>query len=193
MSKVNHIKPFTLGFIAFCAALNAGIGFLVQVLKLPLYLDLIGSILAACLLGPVHGTIVAVVGIFTLGIVTTPTAFAYVGTAIAVTICGYYFTRFGYLRRWPATILFGIILGIISAILSAPITTYLFGGVSFVGADAVTAFFKATGETIATSVLLGGLATDPVDKVLLSICCHLLIANMPKRLLARFPGSRVLG
>lgn len=181
--------PFTLVFVSFCAALNAGIGLIVQALKLPIYLDLIGTILAAVLLGPGYGALTAVIGILILGLFTAPTTFAYVGTAIAIGICASLFSRYGYLKRWPATIGFGLLLGLISALLSAPVTTILFGGISFVGADAVTAFFRATGNNLATSVLLGGLATDPVDKVLLSAVCHLLVRGMPARLSARFPRS----
>lgn len=189
--KALQPKPFILGFLAICAALNAGIGFLVQILKLPLYLDLIGSVIAGAMLGPFYGAVVAIIGILILGLITTPTAFAYIGTAIIVTVAASYFTRFGYLKNWISTVGFALILGILSAFLSAPITTYLFGGISFVGADAVTAFFRATGETIARSVLLGGLTTDPVDKLLMSICCHLLIRNIPKRISSRFQDAYV--
>jgi len=182
---MKRLSAFQLSMIALFAALNAGVGFIVQLLKLPIYLDLIGSVLAVVLLGPVYGVVVAVLGIMVLGILTVPTAFAYVGTAVVVTLFAYFFHRFGYLKKWPQTIVFGLLLGVISAVMSAPVTVYLFGGISFVGADAATAFFRATGKTIFNSVFLGGLATDPADKVLLSIICFILIQRLPERLKER--------
>jgi energy-coupling factor transport system substrate-specific component len=176
----------TLGFILAAALLNAGVGCGAQLLKLPVFLDLIGSITVAVLLGPVAGVAAAVLGILLLGLLTTPIAFAYAGTAVVATLCAGWFTRWGYLRRWPATIGFGILLGIISAVISAPITAYFFGGITFVGADSVIAFFKSTGHAIATSVFLGGLSIDPLDKLLVSVCAFLLIAVLPDRLTARF-------
>jgi len=43
------------------------------------------------------------------------------------------------------TALFGIGLGIVCAIISAPVTTYIWKGASLSGTDAVTAFFSAKG------------------------------------------------
>lgn len=180
------MRSFTLdqiSFIVFCAALNAGIGFLVQLFKFPIYLDLIGTMLASVLAGPLTATITAILGIVLLGIVTVPTAFAYVGTAIVLALAASFFSRFGYGYRLVPTVAFGVILGIISAVVSAPVTVFLFGGISLVGADAVTAIFRAMGQTIYTSVILGGLATDPVDKVLVSLTLYALLRSLPERVL----------
>ena len=184
-------KPIIFALIPFCAALNVGIGFIVQALKLPIYLDSIGTIVATALLGPVYGAITGVVGLVVLSLITTPIAIAYSGTAIAIAIFTFVFIRFNYLKNWIATIIFGLLLGVISAIISAPVTTFLFGGISFAGADAVTTFFKATGQTIFTSVFLGGIATDPVDKIITSICCKLLITSLPIRIRQRFPNAYI--
>ena len=171
--------------IVVCAALNAGIGFLVQSLKLPIYLDLCGSVIAAAILGIWPAVIAAALGIAILGFITVPTAFAYVGTAVAVTAAAWWLMRFGYLTRLVPTLWGGLLLGLLSATLSAPITTVLFGGVSLVGADAATAFFRATGENLMTSVLFGGLATDPVDKILMSLICFSLYRSLPPALKQR--------
>ena len=179
---MRRFSTFRLTLIALCAVLNGGVGFVVQLLKLPVYLDLIGSVLAAAILGPLEGVAVAILGIIVLGLTTTANAYAYVGTAIVVTLLASLFTRWGYLQRWPQTIMFGLLLGIVSALVSAPVTAYLFGGISFVGTDAVTAFFRAMGQTISTSVFLGALSTDPIDKLLVSLICFVLLRNLPQRL-----------
>jgi energy-coupling factor transport system substrate-specific component len=191
MKQLN--TPRTIAFITVCAALNAGIGFLVQLVKLPIYLDLIGSILACALLGLIPGLIAAVIGVAILGVVTTPTAFAYVGTAIIVTAAAYYFLRFGYLRNTILTIIFGIFLGVISACVSAPVTTYLFGGVSFVGADAATAYFRALGNNLYEAVLMGGILTDTIDKVLTSIACLAILRALPASLRQKLRSNEFNG
>ena len=75
--------------------------------------------------------------------------------------------------------------------MSAPVTTYLYGGVSLAGADALTAFFKAMGNTLIESVILGGLATDPIDKLATSLIALSLLKALPKRLYQRFPNGRL--
>jgi energy-coupling factor transport system substrate-specific component len=178
---MRQLTPFQISFLALCAGLNAGIGFLVHLINAPIYLDSAGSVLAAVLIGPLWGAVVAMLGILLLGVLTSPTLFGYVFTAIIISLSAYWFQRFGYLRTWFATILFGMVLGIIAALVSAPVTIYLFGGVTFVGADAVTLFFRALGQTLWLSVLQGGLITDMADKTLLSVICFLVVRNIPLR------------
>lgn len=173
--------------IAFCAAINVGVGFLVQALRLPIYLDSIGTIVATVMLGPIFGAITGVLGLTLLSFMTSPTAFAYSITAIVIAFATHSFLKLGFLQSLFKTVIFGILLGVIAAVVSAPITTYLFGGVSLAGADAITAFFKATGRNIISSVILGGLATDPVDKLITSLLCYSLIHGLPERIRDYYP------
>lgn len=190
MRESGILAPPAIGAIVVCAVVNAGVGFLAQLLKLPFFLDLIGSTTAAILLGPAVGVATAILGIILLGLLTTPIAFAYVGTAIVAALCASWFHRYGYLKAWPATLGFGVLLGVITAIISAPITVYFFSGVTFVGADSIIAFFKSTGRTIETSVFLGGLSIDPLDKLIVSVLSFLLIANLPDRLIGQLKVDR---
>jgi energy-coupling factor transport system substrate-specific component len=173
--------------IAFCAALNVGVGFLVQAVKLPIYLDSIGTIIATALLGITGGIAAGLTGIVFLALFTAPNAIAYSGTVVVIAIVAQGLMRIGYLRTWWATLLGGVAIGIAAAVVSAPVTTYLFGGVSLAGADAITAFIRATGATLQQSVLLGGLATDPVDKVLVSVLAMLMLRSLPANVRSRYP------
>lgn len=172
-------KPEYLALIVVCISINIGIGFIVSALKLPFYLDSIGTILATFLGGPLAGIATGVLSVV-IGSIYTPTLWAYAITAICIAVFTWATIKLGYLRTLLATILGGIGLGIATAIVSAPITTYLFGGVSFAGADAITAYFAATGKTLLDSVVLGGLATDPVDKLFTSLIVYVLLKRIPK-------------
>jgi energy-coupling factor transport system substrate-specific component len=172
--------PIAIG-IAVGAALNAAIGFLVQFVKLPIYLDLVGSILIGLIFGPVAGVLSAILGSVTVGLITTPITIAYVGTAVGVTILASYAKRFGFGERLIPTVLIGtIILGPISSILSVPITTYLFSGVTFTGSDAVTAFLRTSGFQLLTSVATGAFIFDAIDKGLTSLLVYFLYQRAPE-------------
>ena len=54
-------------------------------------------------------------------------------------------------------IVYGVITGIVSAIVSAPVVVYLFGGVTGSGSAFVVAFFLKTGQQLLNSALLAGL------------------------------------
>lgn len=161
--------------------LNLGIGFIVASIRLPFYLDSIGTVVSAYLLGPLIAVVVGITTVL-IGSIYVPTLWAYGGTAIMIALCVGYVRRFGYLEKWVQTIVFGILLGVISAIVSAPITSILYGGVSLSGVDVLTSLFRATGKTILESVVLAGLASDPFDKLLTSIIAMLLVRRLPQAL-----------
>ncbi|MEA2839931.1 MAG: energy-coupling factor transport system substrate-specific component [Methylobacteriaceae bacterium] len=166
--------------IAIGAALNAAIGFLVQFAKLPIYLDVVGSVLVALLYGPVAGVFSAILGILAVGVITTPITIAYVGTAVGVTIAAWYLKRFGYGERLVPTVVLGtFILGPISSILSIPITTYLFSGVTFTGSDYITAFFRSSGMALLSSIATGAFVFDALDKGAVSLLVYLIYLRAP--------------
>ncbi|HEY5651925.1 MAG TPA: ECF transporter S component [Acidimicrobiia bacterium] len=177
---------FQLVFLPVCAALNVGVGAVVGVVKLPIYVDSIGTFIAAALGGWLYGSVAGLLALVLAAVLIAPTAPAYAGTAIVIAILVAVFTRYGFLRSIVPTIIGGLIIGVAAALVSAPVTTYLYGGVSLVGSDAATAFFKAMGNTILESVIFGGLATDPVDKLLTALITLGILKALPGRLFQRF-------
>jgi len=180
-------NTFQIIFIAFCAALNIALGAIVGILKLPLFLDSCGTIIAAALGGWLYGAVVGLLAVLIATVAISPTSWAYGGTAIIIAACVSVLRRYRYLRSLPMTVLGGLLIGIASAIVSAPITTFLYGGVSPTGTDAATAVFKALGNTLMESVILGGLSTDPIDKLTSSLIVLALLKAMPSKLFYRFP------
>ena len=171
--------PEQLALVAVGIALNLGVGFVVSAVKLPFYLDSIGTVLATALGGLGVGLIVGVLSVL-IGSLYVPTLWAYVFTAVAIAIYTNVTMKMGFLRRLLPTVFWGIGLGVVAAIFSAPITTYIWKGVSLAGPDAVTAFILATGKTILESVVLSGLATDPIDKLVTALIAFALIRRSPK-------------
>jgi len=88
----------------------------------------------------------------------------------------------------------GAICGVISALISAPITLIFFGGVTGSGADLLVAAFQQAGSTLSEAVLQQGLLQDPIDKTLTYIVVFVLLGTLSRRFTARFPqGERALG
>jgi energy-coupling factor transport system substrate-specific component len=164
-------------------------GGIVSLLKLPFYLDTIGTFLISSLAGLWYGIIGGVISSILGGFVISPTAPAYVGTQILIAVLVYYFTKVGFLRKFWITIIGGILIGIGAALVSAPVTAYLYGGVSLAGADAVTAFFRAMGKSLLQSVILGGLSTDPIDKLLTALIAMVIYQRIPERMKLRLLGK----
>jgi len=180
MSAKKFTKPEILALIVVCVLLNLGVGALVAVIRLPFYLDSIGTVLSSFIAGPLVGITVGFVSVL-IGAIYTPTLPAYIGTAIVIALYTSIFKRFMYLKKACWTVVFGLGLGIVTAIVSAPVTAFVYGGVSISGTDAITALFAATGKNILESVVLSGFASDPFDKLVTSIIVFLLIRRLPPR------------
>lgn len=88
----------------------------------------------------------------------------------------------------------GAICGVISAILSAPISAFGFGGVTGSGTDVLVGAFQQAGSSLTESVLQQGLISDPIDKTITYIIVFVLLQSLSRRFVARFPqGERAIG
>lgn len=188
---VPRLREFDAGLIAFGAALNVSAGYLTGLLKLPLYLDSIGTILVSVLCGWTYGVAAGLSALIILALTAVPTIIAYAGTVLVIALLSATFARFGFLRSIPVTIAGGLVIGIAAAVVSAPVTTFLYGGVSLAGADAVTTFFRAMGMSLWKSALLGSLVTDTLDKLATALICFGLVRSLPRRMRERMRGDTV--
>jgi energy-coupling factor transport system substrate-specific component len=179
-------SSYNLRFIALvviCVGLNLGIGLAVTAAKLPIYLDSLGTLLATVLGGLWVGVLC---GIFSsiIGSVFTPTLWSYAGTMVAIAVYTSLVRPLGYLNKSQPTAIFGIGLGVVCAIISAPVTTYLWTGVTLSGTDSVTAYFSARGWSFPVSVIFANLSTDPLDKLVTSLLALVILRRIPGRFFA---------
>lgn len=189
---MRRMDAFQASFIAFGAALNVSVGYLVNILKLPLYLDSIGTILVSVLCGWKYGIITGLAALIIMTFTSVPTVFAYAGTVVVISLTASAFAKIGFLKSVKITILGGLVIGIASTIASVPVTTFLYGGVSLAGSDAITTIFKISGMPVWKSVLLGSLVTDPLDKLVTALICLTLVKSLPVHLLDRLPRNKGL-
>jgi hypothetical protein len=88
----------------------------------------------------------------------------------------------------------GAVCGVVSALISAPISAFVFGGVTASGADILVAAFQQAGSSLIEAVFQQGLLQDPIDKTIEFIVAFLLLQTLSRRFTARFPqGERAVG
>jgi energy-coupling factor transport system substrate-specific component len=189
---------------ALCAALNLGLGTAVYMLKLPIYLDMVGTLLCGLILWQSRGVAFAAgatAGVisFFLGGIVNPYLPWFSFTVIAVAA----FTALATSRHsqrlrtaplaspgfWARLVSFGVLTGLVAALLSAPVVVFLFGGVTGSGTAVLVAFFLKTGSQLIQAALLSGMAAEPVDKCLQLLIAVLLLRATPVSFLARFQGD----
>ncbi len=190
-SLANAIKREVPGnmlpFVGFCIALNVTAGYLTALIKLPLYLDAIGTVLLAALCGPWIAAIAGSISNLLFGALGNPTMIFFIPTMIAIALFSSAVARWGWFRRWYLVVLGGILQGVVAAVISAPISAYLFSGVTLGGTDFLVIYFRSMGNSILDSVLYQGLSSDPVDKTITYLIVFSLLMNLPRRILQKFP------
>jgi len=192
--------------IALCAALNFAIGNIVYLIKLPIYLDSIGTILCALLIFPDRLSAIAcafiagfIAAILT-GLLLNPFLPWFSLTVLSIAAVSALLTGLatGTFRARPLPVapflakvlLYGLITGIVSAVVSAPVVVYLFGGVTGSGSSFVVALFLKTGQQLLDSVVLAGLATDPIDKIVEVLLAALLYRATPREFIAMLAPAK---
>jgi energy-coupling factor transport system substrate-specific component len=138
--------------IAVGAALNLGVGYFVTILKLPLYLDSIGTVFVAIVCGPWAGIAAGVVAALVAGIFFNPSLPYYIPVVCVIGGLAGFLARRGFFTTWPRVILGGVLQGVVAVVVSTPITAYVFGGVTPAGTTSLIALLKASGETLFRSV-----------------------------------------
>jgi energy-coupling factor transport system substrate-specific component len=174
-----------LALIPLGIALNLALGVLVHTLKIPLYVDAVGTVAITLLAGMRAGIMVGVVS-FALWGILNPVYFWFVGTQAAIAIYTGLVARGGAFRTWFRTVLAGVGLGVVAGVVSAPVIVALFGGITGSGASVVVAFLAASGKSILKSVVLSGLACEPIDKAIQCVLAVWLLRGLPQTLLRLF-------
>lgn len=173
-------KLYIMSLVPMGIALNIVLGTLVQTIKLPIYLDAVGTIAVTLLVssagrtGMIAGIAVGVLSFLIGGALFNPVLPWFSGTQAVVAIYTYLvIARIVNLENnvparwlWWKLIPAGIGLGIVSGIASAPVIVAVFGGITGSGASLVAAFILKSGDTLINSVIYSGLASEPLDKTL---------------------------
>lgn len=176
--------------IPVAIAINVAVGQLVVALKLPLYLDSIGTVLTGALIGPWVGALTG----FLSNVVWTmtglfPPAIAWAGVAAIIGVLAAVFRQSGWFGSWWQAALAGLVTGVVAAILSAPIAAYVYGGVTGSGTDAVVAMFRAAGLDMLGANMAQGVVSDPLDKLATFLIVWAVLLALPGRVKARFSAE----
>jgi energy-coupling factor transport system substrate-specific component len=169
-------------------AVNLVVGQVAAALLLPVFLDSIGTVLVAALVGP-RAAIVAGLTAQVLAAVLSGnfTWLPFGVVQIAIALYAALAARLGAFRRLDTAVAAGLGLGIVSAASSAPIAYFLFGGATAGGVTAVTTVLRALGAPLPVAVAAASFATDLLDKCLVFALVAVVLRSLPRQMAVRFP------
>jgi|SRR5690625_13101 len=193
---MNFIKrDFTLMsmmLIPVAIAINIVAGQLTAILKLPIFLDAIGTILVSILAGPWVG---AATGFLSNAInsIFDPGFFPFSLVSIAIGIVTGILARKNMFSKFWKLLISGFLIALTSTIVAAPIVAFLFGGVTGSGNTLITGALMATGQNLIQSVFASQFISDIADKIISILISFTIIKSMSDKYLIKFPlGDRFI-
>ncbi|MEW2741167.1 ECF transporter S component [Providencia sp. PROV130] len=188
MAKTSIISSRTLTLIVFSIAINMVIGQLSSMLKLPIFLDSIGTLICALLAGPWVALLSGLLTNLLWGLLSGPIAAAFAPVAMMIGLSAGLLARAGGFRTLPRVALSGVVITFALMIVAVPIRTYLFAGTTGSGADFFVAYFHAVGDNLLESVAITVLGANIADKVASAIIAWLLVRQLPERVQRNYPN-----
>ena len=177
MNKKINIRNLTL--VSMGIALNV-IGVLVALgLRLPIYLDSIGTILIACLIGPKYAVMTGVCGSLVSGITFDPYSIYFAPVQISTGLLAGIMYNKGFLKG-KKTPLGVFIFTLPTSIISACIAAFLFGGVTSSGSSYIVQILSHFNVPMVVGVFATQVITDYADKFIAVIIVTLVVSAMPK-------------
>lgn len=158
-----RVTTYQLCLLAFCVVINIVGAQIALFIRLPIYLDSIGTVLAASLFGPIYGMLPGLLSAVIMAI-NDPFALYYAPVGILFGfLCGLIWKKQRNFWLWP--ILAALLVTIPSSFVSACITAYLFGGITSSGSSVFVQLLATTPLGLTMSCFIVQLITDYLDRV----------------------------
>ena len=138
----SHFSSQALVLIVISIAINMIGGQLASMVKLPIFLDSIGTLISAVLLGPVIGMLTGLLTNLLWGLLTA----AFAPVAMVIGLVAGWLARAGWFRTLPKVVVSGVIITLAVTVVAVPLRTALFGGVTGSGADLFVAWMHSMGQ-----------------------------------------------
>lgn len=153
-------------FIALAAALNIVGSNLALLLRLPVYLDTIGTILAAALLGPLAGCLAGGITGLIVGFTTDLMSLYFLPVQLIIGLVAGLVFRKWQPDHWQSLWLTALLISLPGSIISSTIAYFLFHGVTSSGSSIIVQLLVGAGVNKAAAVLIIQFITDYFDRLI---------------------------
>jgi energy-coupling factor transport system substrate-specific component len=192
MNIVQSIKrdfsTMTWVLMPVAIAINIVIGQIVVLLKLPVYIDSIGTVLVAVIAGPWAGALTGTLSNIIWGLAVDPNALPWFPVAMVIGFVAGLLANAGMFKSWWKVVISGLIIAVASALTGSVIQVWL-GGITASGSSLFTAYLLETGRGLVEAVLATNFIAEPIDKIATALLAFAIIKGLSARYLARFPRA----
>lgn len=192
MKKITSAQLCALAVLAVINIIGANLALM---LRLPLYLDSIGTMAAGALFGPLWGMVPGAASALLNGVTTDPYALYYLPVQLITgALAGVAFQKIKIVqdrqlhlaRLFPAAIL----VSLPGTVVSASVTAFLFGGITSSGSTILVQLLHGMGLNMTASVCAVQALTDYLDRFACLALAAVLVRALPGQIRMRMKQSR---
>ena len=178
-------KVYVTAFCGVAVAMNSVLGIIASARGIRLYLDTLGTVLSAAILGPLPGIIVGALSNIITGLIysVSDIPFCLVNMAVGLVV-GLVAKKFKF--DWIQALIVGLVLSVLCPAIGTPIGIFVYGGLNGTFSDVLVMSLVQGGKSIFQASFLRNIASNLIDKVGTCLIGCALIKAMPMRFLDNF-------
>lgn len=185
------LNAATIVLIPVCIGINYLGKLIASLLKLPLWLDAIGTCIGAVLGGPVIGGICGAANNLIYGFTTGDNiTLVYALTSLGIGIAAGIMARLGFMQTFVKALLTACAAGLAAVVISTPLNVIFWGGTTGnVWGDALFAATQAANMPVFLGSLLDEVVVDVPDKLITVIIVFFIMKALPKKLTSLYEAG----
>jgi len=186
---MKNLNKLTIFLIPIGIAINVVGGQLALLLKLPVFLDCIGTIVVGALCGTWPGVLVGL-GCGLINSISAPNLLPYTVIGMLFGFIGSFLAKKNMFDKFWKALVNGVCIALISTSIAVPITATLYGGFVGTGATGIVAALMAAGWGVVPATFVSELSAELMDKLVCLIVIFFVLKAMPARLVVKLPNGK---
>lgn len=160
-------------------------------LRLPLWLDSIGTVLASILAGPVIGALAGIINNVIFGLTADPISTVYAVTSGAIGLVTGIMAYKGWVSNVKTAAITGLVVGLVAAVVSTPLNIIFWGGqTGNVWGDAFFAYLINNNVPLWLASFGNSIIVDVPDKIATVLISYFIFKALPNNFKNIFRGGR---
>lgn len=173
---------YVVALIPAAVALNVVGSFINDALRLPLFLDMIGTAVVAITIGPWWGALAGALTNTVLGFISSPISLPFAVANVTGALVWGYGVRWGMGRTMVRYFILSLIVAVMVSLSAVPIYIFVFGGATGHFSDLMTAAFVGMGQQLFVAVFSSNIIVSLADKIVASFLALAIIEALPPAL-----------
>lgn len=175
---------YVVAMVPVAAALNIVGGAINSALRLPTFLDMIGTAVVAITLGPWWGALAGAITNIGTAILRSPVSLPFAACNIVGALVWGYGVRWGMGKTYARYFILSILVAFFVSLTAVPIYVFVFGGATGHFSDVMTAAFVAMGRQLWVAVFSSNILVSLADKIISSFAALAILEALPENLTA---------